>query len=126
MVNHTNLARFFLIALGIIGIYSLVSAKSPDDVKLIPCLFHTVTEVPCPGCGMTRACIALSQANFTEAWSYHPFSFLIVGLSIGVAFFPMRTRKMWTNCTQRTRNLVLIFGVMLCLSVWIMKIRSGF
>ena len=60
---------------------------------------------------MTRACIALSQANFTAAWSYHPLSFLIVGLSIGVAFFPMRTRKMWTNCTQGTRNLFLIFGV---------------
>ena len=126
MVNATNLARFFLIALGIIGVYTFVFQKTPDEVSLIPCLFHEVTDVPCPGCGMTRACIALSQANFVDAWYYHPFSFLILSLCIGVAFFPLQTRKIWSNYSQKTRNIVIIFGIVLCLSIWIIKIKNGF
>ena len=126
MVNHVNLARLFLIGLGIIAIYFFVVKKTPEEVSLIPCVFHSVTDIPCPGCGMTRACIALSQANFVAAWYYHPFSFLIVGLCIGVAFFPLQLRTIWNNYTQKTRNIVIIFGLLLCLSIWIIKIKSGF
>lgn len=126
MVNHVNLARLFLIGLGIVAIYTFMLEKSPEEVSLIPCVFHSVTDVPCPGCGMTRACIALSQANFVDAWYYHPFSFLIVILCIGVAFFPLQTRKIWSNYTPRTRTIVIIFGIVLCLSIWIMKIKGGF
>lgn len=126
MVNHVNLARLFLIGLGITAIYTVLSEKSAEDVTLIPCLFHSVTEIPCPGCGMTRACISISRANFGDAWYYHPFSFLIVGLCIGVAFFPLQTRKIWSNYTQKTRTIVLILGIVFCLSIWIMKIKNGF
>lgn len=126
MVNHVNLARLFLTGLGIIAIYTFMSEKSAGDVTLIPCLFHSVTEIPCPGCGMTRACISISQANFADAWYYHPFSFLIVGLCIAVAFFPLQTRKIWSNYTQKTRTIVLILGIVFCLSIWIVKIKNGF
>ncbi len=126
MINGIFLARLFLIGLSFIGIYTAVSQKSPDEVSLIPCIFHLVTDVPCPGCGMTRACIALTHAHFTEAWRYHPFSFLIVCLAIGIAFFPLHLKNTWTGYTLKTRNLIVIFGIVFCLSLWMMKVNNLF
>lgn len=125
MFNHTFLARLFLIGLGAVGLYTAVSEISPTEVTLIPCIFHSVTDIPCAGCGMTRACVALVQGKFGTAWNYHPFSFLVVGLAIAVAFFPVRLKNTWTRHSPITRNLVVIGGIILCLSIWLIKIYSG-
>ena len=122
MFNHTFLARLFLIGLSVVGIYTTISEISPADVSLIPCILHLVTDVPCPGCGMTRACLALTQGHFADAWRYHPFSYLIIGLTIGSAFFPMWLKNAWTHCSSITRNTIAVGGVVLCLSTWIYKL----
>ena len=122
MINHIFLARLFLIGLAAVGIYTMASDKSPDEVSLIPCIFHSVTDVPCPGCGMTRACLALTHGHFADAWRYHPFSFLVAGLAIGVAFFPLQLKNAWTYYSLKTRNLIIILGIVFCLSVWVFKL----
>lgn len=43
----------------------------PGDM-LLPCLFHSVTGIYCPGCGGTRACIALLRGNVRLSLHYHP------------------------------------------------------
>ena len=122
MFKHTFLARLFLIGLGAVGLYTAVSEISTEDVSLIPCLFHSLTELACPGCGMTRACIALVQGKLDIAWYYHPFSFLVVGLAIAAAFFPVRLKQTWRRCSSVTQNLIVISGIILCLSIWLIKI----
>lgn len=42
------------------------------------CPFHALTNLPCPGCGMTRALISLAHLDVVEAVSMHPFSPLLV------------------------------------------------
>ena len=122
MLNHRALARLFLIGLGTIGLYTAASEIPLEGVALIPCVFHAVTDVPCLGCGMTRACLALIHGHFADAWRYHPFSFLIIGLVVGVAFFPIWLKNAWTRCAPRTRNVIAIGGIVLCLFVWIHKL----
>ena len=34
----------------------------------IPCPFHAVTGLHCPGCGVTRMCVALARLDFAAAW----------------------------------------------------------
>ena len=41
----------------------------------LPCLFELAFGIPCPGCGMTRAALALLQLDFAAAFSYHPMIF---------------------------------------------------
>ena len=125
MLNHTSLARLFLIGLGAIGLYTAMSEISPAGVTLIPCIFHSVIDIPCPGCGMTRACIAFVQGKFGVAWNYHPFSFFVVGLAIAAAFFPVWLKNIWTRHSPGTRNLIVIGGIIFCLSIWLIKICSG-
>lgn len=38
-----------------------------------PCTFHDVTHYYCPGCGATRAVIAVLRGRFLLALFYHPF-----------------------------------------------------
>lgn len=124
MVNHILIARIFLIGLAAFAVYSAATAKSADEIALVPCVFHTVTDVPCPGCGMTRACLSITHGHFTDAWRYHPFSFLIVGLAIGIALFPSQMTDVWNRQSNRTRNYISISGIVLCLSVWLVKLKS--
>ena len=44
------------------------------------CWFQAILGVPCPGCGSTRAALALLQGNFAEAFYWHPL--IIVSLVI--------------------------------------------
>lgn len=122
MFNHIFLSRLFLIGLGVVGLYTAASGLPPKEVAMIPCIFHSLTDMVCPGCGMTRACIALTHGHFADAWRYHPFSYLIIGLAIGSAFFPTWLKNAWTHCSPVTQNTIAIGGIALCLSIWIYKL----
>ena len=74
---------------------------------------------------MTRACIAFAQGKFGTAWSYHPFSFFIVGLAVIAAFFPMWLKNTWTRRSPVTQNVIVIGGIILCLSIWVLKITNS-
>ena len=37
----------------------------------VPCLFHKITGLLCPGCGNTRAVLSLLQLNFSEMLRYN-------------------------------------------------------
>ncbi len=124
MVTNVFIARIFLIGLGVIAVYTAVSNKSPDEVSLIPCLFQSITDIPCPGCGMTRACLSLSHGQFIDAWRFHPFSFKIVGIALTIAIFPTKMMAIWSHQSSKTRNLIAFIGIFLCLSIWIIKLTS--
>lgn len=38
----------------------------------MPCMFHEVTGLYCPGCGGTRACMYLLHGNILRSLQYHP------------------------------------------------------
>lgn len=40
------------------------------------CPVQWLFGVPCPGCGMTRAHLALLRLDFAQAWYYHPLVFV--------------------------------------------------
>ena len=39
----------------------------------VPCLFHRITGFQCPGCGITRMCLALLHLDFASAYRANPF-----------------------------------------------------
>lgn len=41
------------------------------------CPFSYFFNVNCPGCGITRACLAAARLDFHAAWAYHPLFFLV-------------------------------------------------
>lgn len=56
------------------------------------CPFLWFTGIPCPGCGMTRAFLALVQGDFLAAFGYHPL-FLLVLVYAGILLISWAARS---------------------------------
>ncbi len=48
----------------------------------MPCLFRTITGLYCPGCGGTRALIALLHGNLILSFFYHPLVLYVAVLAV--------------------------------------------
>lgn len=44
----------------------------------LPCVFRAITGYLCPGCGMTRAVVAILDGNFAKAWQYNALSLTLL------------------------------------------------
>lgn len=75
---------FILLILGIIWYFVW-----KDSMGQRPCIFHTVTGLYCPGCGGTRAVLALLHGKIGQALYYHPF--VVYGVGLYVCFMGSHT-----------------------------------
>ena len=57
------------------------------------CAFHALTGLSCPGCGLTRAFCAISHGQIHDAWSLHPFSFLLYAAVLVGTAAPTLSRR---------------------------------
>lgn len=51
----------------------------------IPCIFHVVTGLDCPSCGVTRMCLSLLRLDFAAAYRYNAAILVLSPLGIAVA-----------------------------------------
>ena len=65
--RRRNLALLSLGAILVAGILCLLGYKGIG----IPCLFHQITGLQCPGCGNTRAVLALLRLDLKAALAYN-------------------------------------------------------
>ena len=125
-LNSVLLAKMFLILLVLAGIYIRLSGQAFETVYFLPCIFKGVTGIPCPGCGMTRACLAILQGEFSTAWRYHPFSFLLIGLTILIVFQPEYTQETWGAISLIKQKIIVSILILLCLSLWLVHLKQIF
>lgn len=75
MKKKNILILFFTIILGIC--YGLFF----DNLNItIPCLFHKITGLYCPGCGITRMFVSLLHFRIKEAFFYNQLVFCLLPL----------------------------------------------
>jgi hypothetical protein len=89
------------------------------------CPTATLFGIPCPGCGLTRATLALFRGDVAAALKFHPLVFvltpLVVGLTLNSAYQYVRGPRPTENpglVTSRAASLaaaVLLVGM---LGVW--------
>jgi hypothetical protein len=74
--SHANgIARRGAVALGLVAAAFLLAWS---DTPLCPTAFFL--GIPCPGCGMTRAALALLHGDLRAAFGFHPLAPLVVPL----------------------------------------------
>lgn len=71
--NYLILSIFILIILIIIYYFCFYTKGI-----IIPCLFHEITGLYCPGCGTTRMMYSLFRFDFYQAFRYNPLIFISI------------------------------------------------
>lgn len=87
----------------------------------IPCPFHAITGLQCPGCGVTRMCLALLRLDVSEAWKANPVLLLLLPLLGGLlGYRAVVYVRRGSVPTARWETLVWsgMAGVLLLWGVW--------
>lgn len=112
-----NLARSALPVLLILAALLLLSALGMG----IPCLFHQITGLYCPGCGATRMALALLRLDFAAAFRYNGALCLILpflGAVLAVSGLRYLRTGQWTLTGRQTAAVwvmaaaLVIFGIL--------------
>lgn len=95
------------------------------------CLMALVLDLPCPGCGMTRAAKALLHGDFARAVTLHPLSPLVVPLAATLlASHAVRYVRdgapIATGRIPRSLELVCAALALLLFGVWIARFFGFF
>jgi|LSQX01.3.fsa_nt_gb hypothetical protein len=96
-----------LFLLIVIGLYFLYTKK----IIVIPCLFHEVTSLYCPGCGMSRALISLVQLNIYQAIRYN--ALVIVLVPVFIIYLILKIESYINNRPMRFKvpNYIIIIAL---------------
>lgn len=108
---------------------------------LMPCVFHKVTGLYCPGCGGTRAAVALFRGKWLLSLFYHPIvpytaamyiwfmtSHSIQRISCGKYKTGMRYRDayLWTALVLVAANFLIKNAALLLFHQDILTVLKGF
>ena len=53
----------------------------------IPCLFYKITNLKCPGCGITRMLFSIIKLDFKSAFFYNPVVFILLPILAFYIFY---------------------------------------
>jgi hypothetical protein len=82
----------------------------------ITCFFKFLFGIPCPGCGITRACIALLHLDFASAFQYNPMVWSVPILGLLYLFDGQLFKYKWLNSLIMAG---ILLGFIVC---WICKL----
>ena len=85
------------------------------------CPIKLTTGLPCPGCGLTRACFSLLRLDFAGAFFWHPLCFLVPPLGLMFIFKDTsRGSRFWHS----TRLMAALTAA--CLAVYVVRMALLF
>ncbi|MET0626168.1 MAG: DUF2752 domain-containing protein [Pyrinomonadaceae bacterium] len=92
-----------------------------------PCPVHGATGLPCPGCGLTRAAVALVRGHWGESLAAHAFApVLLVCLAALAlaAILPRRQREAFAGLAERLerRTRASVFLLAAFLLYWLARL----
>ena len=82
--QRRRLRRLALAALALLLAGLAYAALVRTTGAALPCPFHALTGLECPGCGVTRMCLALLRLDVSGAWKANPVLLLLLPLLGGL------------------------------------------
>ncbi|MEM1418084.1 MAG: DUF2752 domain-containing protein [Myxococcota bacterium] len=110
--------------MALVALAALLPALGALDRPL--CVFRAATGLPCPGCGLTRASLALLRLDLGAAWSAHPLVLVVTPL-LAWAFLAAGARALGRSAPGPeglSRATWIGLGAALLL-VWGLRLAAG-
>lgn len=124
----TPLLKQVVLCRALVAAVTVLGAGHLLGYVLWPCVFASVTGLPCPGCGMTRAVGALVRAEWSEAMRFHPFApgFVLFGTVMAFcALAPGRIRNAVVRTIGRFESATRLPTIFLFAAVIYGLLRMG-
>ena len=80
----------------------------------IPCLFHEMSNLYCPGCGITRMIISICKLDFYQAFRYNPLLFILMPFFViyGIIYYINWLNDKKTIINKKVWNILLIIIIL--------------
>jgi hypothetical protein len=99
------------------GALSLNAAAFALHLPGWECAFFRVTGIPCPGCGLTRACMLLLEGKVQASIKFHAFApifIVLIGMLIICTLLPRTVTESFINKAEtlerQTGITIIILG----------------
>lgn len=90
------------------------------------CLFRRLTEVPCPGCGLTRAFVHLARGEWLAALADHPLApVAALELAAGWALWGLVLAGRLQARPQRWLGPWLLAHAGVLIALWLGRLATG-
>lgn len=99
------------------AILLLYAGFNPADNPFPRCVFLSLTEFKCPGCGSQRALHALLHAEFGQAWHYNPLLIISIPFLALLAFSQVMKRR-FTKLYNNLNGGMVIWTVFIIVIAW--------
>ena len=118
----TTEKKLYILGIGIsilVFVVWVLSLFTPFSLKNIvpPCMLHQLTGLYCPGCGGTRAVMALIKGRCLSSFFYHPvvlYSFLLAAYFMISNTIQLCGKGRWNiGMKYKDRYLYILIGILL-------------
>ncbi len=117
---------WWLLGLGAIAAFAALRVWNPAEPGFQICIFRTLLDLPCPGCGLTRAMSHLAHGSLRSSLDLHPLAPLLA-LEAGLAWAAwgiLGRDRLWRVISIRVEPLVVANAVPL-FALWLGRAATG-
>ncbi len=106
---------------GLIAIFTVPFGPAPTI-----CPFALITGIPCPGCGLTRAVVALGHGDIGSAVAFHPLVGVVLAWFAGTWLVAVaRRRGVNISLDRRVVDRLLWATAALFVITWLVRMGTG-
>ncbi len=123
MHRDRALAVALIALIGVLGMVFL-HQRGPAGMPWFPgCLFHRLTGLDCPGCGMTRATHAALHGRLMEAFRFNPLGMILLPVLLAwlAAMLPAWLRGRPIRPSGPVLSRMVRWGLGLILVFWFVR-----
>lgn len=111
-----------LLLLAVGGVYALLVHYTSFR---IPCPFHAVTGLACPGCGISHLCLRLLHGDFYGAFRENPAVAILIPLLGLMRLVQLGFHPRWLQKNGKIEKIILLVCIVLLLLFGVVRNLPG-
>ncbi len=132
---HKNKLYLFLTIACIAGygwlLFAFNNTEQLNNNANSVCLIKQATNLPCPSCGTTRSAVSIINGNFSDAFLWNPFGFVVLAIMLLLPIWLLSDFIKGNNSLQNaflqtekivSRKWIAVSAIFLVAANWIWNI----